>query len=89
MAGDAISVRARPKAGIYTIRICTLNIMDGRQSRLQAAIRCMKQMNMDVAVLTETKFHNDMFTKSFDGYAVRGTITKNNCGGIAMIYRKS
>jgi hypothetical protein len=35
----------------------------------------MKQMNVDVTLLTETKFHNDMFTKSTNGYLVVGTIT--------------
>ena len=72
------------------LKLATLNIIDGRRNRLNAAIRCMSQMNVDIAVLTETKFHNNMFTKSFGGYTVDGTITSNGrTGGIALIHRAS
>jgi exonuclease III len=71
------------------LRLATLNILDGRNNRLNAALRCMKQMNVDVGILTETKFHNNMFTKNAEGYGVVGTITTSNTGGVALIHRNS
>ena len=46
------------------LKMATLNIQDGRRNRLNAALRCMKQMEIDLGVLTETKFQNDKFTKA-------------------------
>ena len=38
------------------LKLATLNIIEGRRNRLNAAIRCMSQMNVDIAVLTESSF---------------------------------
>lgn len=38
------------------IKIGTLNIRDGRQQGLEEALKCMEEMKVDIAVLTETKF---------------------------------
>ena len=46
----------------------------------------MRQMNVDVAVTTETKFWNNKFTKYAEGYRVFGTVTSDNKGGVALIY---
>ena len=70
-----------------TLRLATLNITDGRRNRLNAALRCMRQMNVDVAVLTETKFQNNKFTKNAEGFKVFGTVTEGKQGGVALIYR--
>jgi len=51
------------KERLPLIRLATLNIIDGQRNRWNSALRCMKQMNIDVGVLTETKFHNNMYTK--------------------------
>ena len=69
------------------LKIATLNITDGRNSRLNGALRCMKQMEVDIGVFTETKFSNDKFTKAASGYTVVGTLTDGNKGGVAIIYR--
>jgi len=71
------------------LRLATLNIIDGRRNWLNSALRCMKQMNIDVGDLTETKFHNNMYTKYAEDYSVVGTTTHNNTGGIELIHRKS
>ena len=69
------------------LKVATLNIQDGRNNRLNAALRCMKQMNIDMGILTETKFSNDKYTKAAEGYTVVGTITDGNKGGVALFYR--
>mmetsp|Transcript_5724 Transcript_5724/g.8521 ORF Transcript_5724/g.8521 Transcript_5724/m.8521 type:complete len:1130 (+) Transcript_5724:164-3553(+) len=69
------------------LRLLTLNIIDGRNSRLNQAIRCLKQMNVDIGILTETKLSNDMYTKSFLGYRVVATKMEGNTGGVALVYR--
>jgi len=77
----------QPTEAYPELKLATLNIIDGRKNRLNAALRCMQQMNVDVGLLTETKFHNDMFTKGAEGYTVTGTITEGNAGGVALIHR--
>ena len=69
------------------IKIANLNIQDGRNSRLNGALRCMKQMDVDIGVLTETKFSNNKFTKVDEGYTVVGTVTDGNKGGVVLFYR--
>jgi exonuclease III len=70
------------------IRIATLNIRDGRNAGLEAALRASKQMRIDVIVLTETKFQNDHRTRSAFGYNVFATMTSHlNQGGIALAHR--
>ena len=69
------------------LRLATLNITDARNARLNTAIRCMKDMKVDVAVLTETKLHHDRYTKSTDGYNVVATTADKRKGGVALIYR--
>ena len=69
------------------LRLGTLNIQDGRRNRLNAALRCMRLMNVDIGLLTETKFANDRYTKYAEGYTVVGTQTNGVQGGVALIYR--
>ena len=71
------------------LRIATLNIIDGRKNRLNAALRCMRQMNIDLGILTETKFNTDRYTKAAEGYKVVGTKAEDGKGGVALIYRDS
>ena len=80
---------ASPSSRPPLLRLVTLNICDGRRNRLNAALRCMRQMNVDVGILTETKFTNTCFTKLAEGYRVVGTTTTGNIGGIALIYRET
>lgn len=78
----------RPKEAPHPcLRLMTLNIVDGRRNRLNAALRCCAQMNVDVGLLTETKFQNDKYTKGAEGYTVCGTNTTGNNGGVALVYR--
>ena len=71
------------------LRIATLNIIDGRRNRLNAALRCMRGMNIDLGIITETKFNTDRYTKAAEGYKVVGTKAETGKGGVALIYRDS
>ena len=79
----------QPIPEFASLRLATLNIIDGRRNRLNAALRCMKQMNVDIGLLTETKLSNDRYTKSAEGYRVEGTKADIGKGGIALVYRDS
>lgn len=70
-----------------TLKLGTLNIQDGRRNRLNAALRCMSLLEVDIGLLTETKFANDRYTKYAEGYTVVGTQTDGRQGGVALIYR--
>lgn len=77
-------------SGRITIQIATLNIRDARNSNLEAALRALGQMNVDVAVLTETRLNNDRYTRSAFDYIVSATTTTHmNQGGIALAHRTS
>ena len=84
-----VEVGTPPKAiaEVCRLKMATLNIQDGRRNRLNAALRCMKQMEIDFGVLTETKFQNDKYTKFCEGFTVVGTATDGNKGGVALFYR--
>ena len=69
--------------------MATWNIRDGRNTGLYAAARALKMMDVDVAVLQETKFTNtDFATRRWAGYDVLTAVTgSNNCGGIALLVK--
>ena len=71
------------------LRLCSLNILDGRRNRLNAALRCIRQMNIDLAVFSETKFHNEYYTRCAEGYQVIGSQVGQETGGVAIAYRQS
>jgi exonuclease III len=72
-----------------SLKIATLNIMDARRTRLNAALRCMSQMNVDLGILTETKLSHDKYAKMAFGYAVVATKASATQGGVALFYRKA
>ena len=74
--------------GIGYIKLATLNIIDARQAGLNATSPCMKQMNVDIAILTETKLTNNKYTRRSSGYSIIATKAEGiNCGGVALLYR--
>jgi len=76
-----------PASIVPSFHLATLKITDGRNSRLNAAIRCMEQANVDVGLLTETKLTTDKYTKSAMGYTVSATKVVGMNGGVALVYR--
>jgi len=75
-----------PASTIPSFRLATLNITDGRNSRLNAAIHCMEQANVDVGLLTETKLATDKYTKSAMGYTVSATKAVGMNGVVALVH---
>lgn len=72
------------------LRCGTLNIISGGNSRLQQAIRCMRDMNMDFGILTETKLHNDFYAREADGYTINASKADSaHKGGVALFHRES
>ena len=72
-----------------SLAIATLNIIDGRRWRLNAAVRCLAGMHIDLAVLTETKLSSDHYTKHCFGYNVIATESDVHSGGVALVYKKA
>jgi len=86
--GEEESIGSIPTETIPNFCLATLNITDGRRSRLNAAIRCMEQANVDVGLLTETKLRTDMYTKSAMGYTVLATKAVGMNGGVALVHQQ-
>ena len=69
------------------INIATLNIIDGRDSRLTLACECLRRHHVDIAVVTETKM-NRFWPATAAGYTiVPTTATSDHCGGVALVFR--
>ena len=75
---------------IYSeLSICTYNIVAGGGNRLEQVMRCMKMMNMDIGLITETKLQG-YHTTLCEGYDIVATKAKSrHQGGVALCYRKS
>lgn len=73
-----------------TITLATYNILDGRNSRLEAALRLLDNQNIDLAILTELRIPaaKPIHTRNSQGYNVFATYTTHtNQGGIALVSR--
>jgi hypothetical protein len=71
-----------------TLRWCTYNIMHHGLGRLQQVLMSCSQMNMDFGILTETKFANEMYPRSYAGYHIRATEASNVQGGVVLFWRE-
>jgi hypothetical protein len=70
------------------LKICTYNIWHGGGSRLTLAIKAISYMNIDIAVITETKLQQDTYTHGAYGYTVYATESQHeHQGGVALIIR--
>ena len=71
------------------LKISTLNIQHAGNAKLEAATRCLEQMNMDISVLTETKLpiHNTFKSSGFD--ITHTGSRSNSIGGVALCVRPS
>ena len=85
-----------PGTALPMVNICTYNIIaaEGTYSngtnRLERALRCMRLMNIDLGIFTETKLVQGYHTTSAEGYDIITTEAKSkHQGGVALFYRKS
>lgn len=84
MTGD----RGQPDR--VSISIGAYNINNGRAGRLEGALRALRQMNLDVGFLTETKLTDGIHTRWSSDYHVYATAARSrHQGGIALVYRNS
>ena len=78
----------RPTSGKVPIRFGTYNIRNGRNSRLEAALRGVSQANMGLGILQETKLTDGIYTRGSAGYSVFATdAPSRHRGGVAIFYR--
>ena len=82
-----VAITGKDTSSNSFLRLATLNITDARNACLNAAICCMKEMKVDISVLTETKLHHNKYTKSYDGYNVVAMEADKRKGGVALVYR--
>ena len=72
------------------IRFATYNIISGRNSRLQMALRAMDNLNVDFGILTETKLTDGIYTRYSSGYNIDATSASSSAqGGVALFFRNS
>ena len=66
---------------IYSeLNICTYNIVAGGGNRLEQVMRCMKMMNMDIGLITETTLQG-YHTTLCEGYDIVATKAKSKHQG--------
>jgi hypothetical protein len=58
---------------IQELRICTYNIRNGGNSRINFAQKAMKNMNMTMGFLTKTKLVLDTYSTKLHGYNILAT----------------
>ena len=71
------------------MRVGTLNIRNGRAGNLEAALRGLEILGIDIVVITETKFDNEKYPRLASGYEIYATkAPSNRRGGVAFAVRK-
>jgi exonuclease III len=71
------------------LRIILLNIMSGRNNRLEQAARSLQKMGADIGILTETKITDERYTRSAFGYDIICTqAPSSSCGGVAILIKQ-
>jgi exonuclease III len=68
------------------LRLGTFNVRSGRNGNLESRLRGLALLLLDVVVLTETKLHDDKFTKMSSGYEIFATRARSTSqGGAALV----
>ncbi len=66
----------------------TLNIQTARGGNLEGCCRGLAALNLDVAVLTETKLHNNVYPRLASGYEIIASVAASaSQGGVALAIR--
>ena len=53
---------------------------------MNAVLRCMRGIHIDLGIITETKLNTYMYTNAAEGYKVVGMKAETGKGGVALIY---
>ena len=71
------------------LRIILLNIVSGRNNRLEMAARSLQKMGADIGILTETKITDERYTRRAFGYNIVATqASSSSCGGVAILVKE-
>lgn len=90
MAAETGKFRKTDHSKSTVLNICTYNIQHGGNARLEAAMRAIRQMNMDLGILTETKLVEGLHTTNCEGYEIISTKAKSqHQGGVALFCQTS
>jgi len=74
--------------GSGSIALASFNIQSGRNGGLEAALRAMDQLGVDIGFLMETKLTGGIYTRQSSGYDVLASTAKlPSSGGIALFWR--
>ena len=77
------------KVEMVKIALGTLNVRDGRGGNIEMACRELQKLEMDLVMVTETKFLNGQHTSLAFGYEIFATNCHNrNQGGVVILVRK-
>jgi exonuclease III len=68
------------------VKVATFNIINGRTGNTEVALRAIAQVNVDIAICTETKLTGDRYTKYSHGYEVITTTAKSLARGGVLAY---
>ena len=74
--------------GSGSVALASFNIRSGRNGGLEAALRAMDQLGVDIGFLMETKLTGGIYTRHSSGYNVLAlNATSSSSGGIALFWR--
>jgi hypothetical protein len=74
--------------GSGSVALASFNIQSGRNGGIEAALRAMEQMGIDIGFLLETKLMGRIYTRHSLGYDVLASnATLSSSGGIALFWR--
>jgi hypothetical protein len=74
--------------GSGSAAIALFNIRSGCNGGLEAALRAMDQLGVDIRFLVETKLTGGIYTRHSWGYDVlASTTTSSSSGGIALFWK--
>ena len=71
-----------------TMKLVCWNICDGRGGNLEAALRGLSEMKIDLCVLTETKMV-ESYTRRFEDYKVMASISDGKKGSVAVVFKET
>jgi hypothetical protein len=70
------------------VKVATFNIRNGRAGNVEVALRAIAQVNVDIAILTETELTDDRCIKYLHVHEVITTTAKYKAqGGVFLAYR--
>jgi hypothetical protein len=74
--------------GSGSVALASFNIRSGRNGGIEAALRVMEQMGVDIGFLLEAKLTGGIYTRHSSGYDVLASnAMSSSSGGIALFWR--